>query len=239
MLNFYGLESVARIAKKAGYEPKVDAASIAATMDALALAYLQRRSVDARPPAHKLLNSLRIISASAKKLSWKLKDEETSVRFSLTPYATMITRSNVLLNLDDRERSIGHSRLDAAIAVVDDLLRWSEAAEQRIASGKGRGKRHKGDTAMPTLIEGLMELWVLCWRRTPSISNSADKPEPFVRFVRAYLDVLESKLDRRAYARNPGLRQALRPSDTAIRERIRSTDLAALLRSGKSPQKNG
>jgi hypothetical protein len=199
---------------------------VANALDAISHSYLfERAAADSRPSPARLEKSASVVRSGVKRAVAKLKDNGDSLLYHLEPYVILNTRSACLREVDQGEGRVGQARIDAAISVLDDLVRWCEAAERVAARQKGTGKRHIGDPAMDVLIENLGLLYFATWACNPSVSNSADEPEPFIRFALRYFAVLSSRLSDEFLQKSEGLRKALDPTPSAIRNRVKKWEL--------------
>lgn len=238
MLSLFTEKDVRQLSKAARLEPIAPAEKIAEALTNLGYAFIQSEVADHRPSPYQVLSTLRAAQSSTRKILKLLKSDTTWLRFQFTPHAAMDTRAQVLQHLDDGGRSIGHARFDAAISVLEDLVRWGEAAERRSAAQKGkRQKKNRPDRAMENLVEQLMMIWVMGWKGKATISRSAEDTEPVVRFIWTYNKLLEKKLPASTLAEYPRLKRALRASEQGIGERVRETDVARVLSRGKSQKK--
>lgn len=184
-----------------------------------------------KPSPTKIKKRLNAVQRAAKALYARLPREHVfSHRFfhsCLTAQAA-VTASNPELTREDE----GSRRLRAATAAVQDIIAWSAAAINRESARiqPRRSARHRGDQAMQQLIGDLNGVWVDYWQEIPGTSTGG----PYTRFVRAFLACVEDHLTAEDFAADRSLRNALRASAQAIRERVQRTQITRAKHGGKS-----
>ena len=132
----------------------------------------------------------------------------------------------------------GFAALEAVAAVVEILADAANQAHRRERmlidrDRKAKGKaRHKGDTAMRTLIGEINGIWIDVFEELPGVtlSRAPDKDGgsylPFAHsLLHAYADRLPAELQRLAH-----LRARLRLTQDAIRGHFRATGISRLRR---------
>lgn len=232
MENLFKPSVVAQLAEAARLKPKKEQKKIASKLSELAHSFLLKRLWQEKPPPSAITKRLKAIRSAADALAQKLPADtpsDSEVRFRLTAQAAVKASTQQLTDL-----ASGHERLRLAIAMLGELADWSRSAEKREGARKGRKPGHEGDPAMQSLVNGLAEVWLDHWDKLPGTSRSEWTKEsygPFVRFVQAYLTILESKLTAADLEQDQGLRDALSKArkPEAIRDRAQKSPVAKIL----------
>lgn len=221
---------VAALAERAKLAPVSGSQDeITERLNELAHTFLLNRFWQTKPPPSDVAKRLRAIRSAAEELGRKLPQSgplDAEARFRITAQAAVKVSTPELTDL-----ASGHERLQVVTAMLGELIEWSRAAEKREAYRKGRRTGNRGDVATQALINGLAEIWFEHWGRPPGISRddlTGEVRGPFVRFVQCFRDALHGSLSPADYAQDPGLRQALKLTPQAIRERARKTPMAKL-----------
>jgi hypothetical protein len=223
VLGLFTESDVHDLATQGGVSPPSNGEAIAEALDTIARTYLNERSkVKARQSPTSVSRDLSSLTAACKKAAARLGDKQANLSYLLAPRAAIDAKAHVLRGVPPAgEGRVGQERVMAALAVLKDLIRWSERADSNALARKRTRKRHEGDPALTDVVESLMALWIETWNRKPSVSRSSEKPEPFVRFVLRYFEILVSRLPAQVFEKDVGLRKALSPTAHAIRGRIK------------------
>ena len=134
----------------------------------------------------------------------------------------------------------GIEKLRSVVSSVRLLREWAGQEHLRARDTVERNvkdarKRYSGDAAMQEFIGGFAGVWLGYFNRLPAASvgppESATEGQaggPFVRFIFDCLGTMRRNLAPDDLANDPGLKDALAPSEYTVRERIRRLGISRL-----------
>lgn len=202
-------ESVAELSRAARAEPVGNPEEIALKLADVASRFFLARWSKAAPASHQVLSSLNAMREAAEKLLRKTESKEGAAAFHHVALQILAHASHP----DYGDLASGIERPKATAAAIRDLLEWIRAADtlERRRSDKRRG--HTGDEAVQALIDGLAAVWTTHWCGDVSASRhpiTGEARGPFIRFVVAFVDIVDAGVSDMSLAIDPGLARALK-----------------------------